>query len=43
MGLRNPFRFSVNRETDDVYMADYSPDAPVATRCVGRPVTAGGC
>ena len=30
MGLRNPFRFSVNRETDDVYMADYSPDAPVA-------------
>jgi cytochrome c len=30
MGLRNPFRFSVNRNTGHVYMADYSPDAPVA-------------
>lgn len=29
MGLRNPFRFSVNRTNGDVYMADYSPDAPV--------------
>jgi cytochrome c len=28
MGLRNPFRFSVNRTNGDVYMADYSPDAP---------------
>ena len=27
MGLRNPFRFAVNRTTNDVYMADYSPDA----------------
>jgi cytochrome c len=27
MGLRNPFRFSVNRQTGDVYLADYSPDA----------------
>jgi glucose/arabinose dehydrogenase len=27
MGLRNPFRFDVNPETGDVYMADYSPDA----------------
>jgi len=27
MGLRNPFRFSVNRETGEVYLADYSPDA----------------
>jgi cytochrome c len=27
MGLRNPFRFAVNRNTDEVYMADYSPDA----------------
>jgi cytochrome c len=27
MGLRNPFRFAVNRETGDVYVGDYSPDA----------------
>jgi cytochrome c len=27
MGLRNPFRFAVNRETGDIYLADYSPDA----------------
>jgi cytochrome c len=27
MGLRNPFRFSVNRETGEIYLADYSPDA----------------
>jgi cytochrome c len=27
MGLRNPFRFDVNPKTDEVYMADYSPDA----------------
>ena len=30
MGLRNPFRFAVNRETGEVYMADYSPDAQTA-------------
>jgi cytochrome c len=30
MGLRNPFRFDVNPQTDDVYMADYSPDAEAA-------------
>ncbi len=29
MGLRNPFRFAVNRETGDVYVGDYSPDSPV--------------
>jgi len=28
MGLRNPFRFSVNRTNGDIYLADYSPDAP---------------
>jgi cytochrome c len=28
MGLRNPFRFSVNRTNGHVYMADYSPDNP---------------
>jgi cytochrome c len=27
MGLRNPFRFSVDRERGVVYLADYSPDA----------------
>lgn len=27
MGLRNPFRFAVNRRTGVVYLADYSPDA----------------
>ena len=27
MGLRNPFRFAVNRRTGDVYVGDYSPDA----------------
>ena len=27
MGLRNPFRYSVDRGTDVVYLADYSPDA----------------
>jgi uncharacterized repeat protein (TIGR01451 family) len=30
MGLRNPFRFAINRNNDDVYLADYSPDAQVA-------------
>ena len=28
MGLRNPFRFSVDRERGLVYVADYAPDAP---------------
>ena len=27
MGLRNPFRFAVDRCTGDVYVGDYSPDA----------------
>ena len=27
MGLRNPFRFGMNRETGDLYVGDYSPDA----------------
>ena len=27
MGLRNPFRFAVNRRNGDVYVGDYSPDA----------------
>jgi glucose/arabinose dehydrogenase/PKD repeat protein len=27
MGLRNPFRFAVNRKTDEIYVGDYSPDA----------------
>ncbi|MBA2945651.1 PQQ-dependent sugar dehydrogenase [Streptomyces himalayensis] len=27
MGLRNPFRIEINRENDELYVADYSPDA----------------
>ena len=27
MGFRNPFRFAVDPETDEVYLGDYSPDA----------------
>ncbi|MEU5529699.1 PQQ-dependent sugar dehydrogenase [Micromonospora chersina] len=27
MGLRNPFRIELNRETGDLYVGDYSPDA----------------
>ncbi|HEX9998919.1 MAG TPA: PQQ-dependent sugar dehydrogenase, partial [Actinoplanes sp.] len=30
MGLRNPFRFTVDPVTDVIYLADYSPDAQVA-------------
>jgi cytochrome c len=26
MGLRNPFRIEINRDNDDLYVADYSPD-----------------
>ncbi len=26
MGFRNPFRIEINHETDDLYVADYSPD-----------------
>jgi len=35
MGLRNPFRFTVDPETDVVYMADYSPDARAANPARG--------
>lgn len=30
MGLRNPFRFSVDKTDNSVYLADYGPDAPAA-------------
>jgi cytochrome c len=30
MGVRNPFRFSVNRTNGDIYLGDYSPDASTA-------------
>jgi cytochrome c len=30
MGLRNPFRYAVDRRRDVVYLADYSPDAVTA-------------
>jgi glucose/arabinose dehydrogenase/type 1 glutamine amidotransferase len=29
MGLRNPFRFTVDRRTGRIFLADYSPDATV--------------
>ena len=32
MGFRNPFRFSVDRVSGNVYVGDYSPDAQVADR-----------
>jgi cytochrome c len=35
MGLRNPFRFGVNRETGDLYVGDYSPDANQANPARG--------
>ena len=30
MGMRNPFRYAVNRTNGDVYLGDYSPDAQEA-------------
>jgi cytochrome c len=35
MGLRNPFRFAVDRTSDVVYLADYSPDANTANPARG--------
>jgi glucose/arabinose dehydrogenase len=35
MGLRNPFRFTVDPDTDVVYLADYSPDARAANPARG--------
>ena len=35
MGMRNPFRFAVNRTNGDVYVGDYSPDAQVANPARG--------
>ncbi|GID29614.1 PQQ-dependent sugar dehydrogenase [Paractinoplanes brasiliensis] len=35
MGLRNPFRFTVDPRTDVVYVADYSPDARTANPARG--------
>ena len=44
MGLRNPFRFAVNRKNGDVYVGDYSPDADDGrSRRAARPATAAGC
>ncbi|MEE2521915.1 PQQ-dependent sugar dehydrogenase [Pseudarthrobacter sp. J47] len=31
MGLRNPFRIELNRNTGELFMADYSPDARTAS------------
>jgi cytochrome c len=35
MGLRNPFRFAVNRRNGDIYVGDYSPDAQTANPARG--------
>jgi glucose/arabinose dehydrogenase/PKD repeat protein len=35
MGLRNPFRMEIDPQTDDVYVADYSPDARAASDARG--------
>jgi cytochrome c len=35
MGLRNPFRFTVDPRTDVVYLGDYSPDARTANPARG--------
>lgn len=35
MGLRNPFRFSVDRQRGVLYLADYSPDARAASPARG--------
>ena len=39
MGLRNPFRFSVDRKAGGVYLADYSPDAPTDSPSRGPAAT----
>ena len=35
MGLRNPFRFSADRQRNVVYLADYAPDAPISSASRG--------
>ncbi|TDB75510.1 ThuA domain-containing protein [Micromonospora sp. KC723] len=30
MGFRNPFRIGIDKKTDNLYVADYGPDAPAA-------------
>jgi cytochrome c len=35
MGLRNPFRFAVDKETGTAYLGDYSPDARAANPARG--------
>jgi cytochrome c len=40
MGLRNPYRFAVNRAKSEVYVADYSPDARQADPARGPAGTA---
>jgi glucose/arabinose dehydrogenase len=39
MGLRNPYRFAVNRATNEVYVADYAPDQGVANPARGPAAT----
>jgi glucose/arabinose dehydrogenase len=42
MGLRNPFRIEFNRETQELYIADYSPDANAPNPLRGPAGTASG-
>ena len=35
MGFRNPFRIEINRDNDDIYVADYSPDNRTANALRG--------
>ena len=39
MGLRNPFRFAVDRQSSRVLLADYAPDASVTDALRGPPAT----
>jgi cytochrome c len=39
MGLRNPFRFAVDRQSSRVLLADYAPDAAVPVAFRGPPAT----
>ena len=43
MGWRNPFRIEIDPDTDDIYVADYSPDAGDGQpRTAAPPATASG-
>ena len=41
MGLRNPFRFEINKATGEIYVGDYSPDSPRAASPLRGPAGTG--